>query len=116
MNTFTEPVRSGEFLLAEVNPHFRENGTIAEGQKLAPGTVVAKNAEGEFVQLDDTVTEVASGILHSAVDATEAAKPGIVVARLAVVADSSLTWPAEITEQGKAAAIAKLAESLLIVR
>lgn len=119
MQTVIEPARPGVFLLAEVNPLFRVNGVIALGQKLQAGTVLAKKSDGEYVQLDDTAadgTEVAAGVLYSAVDATEAAKPGVIVSRLAVVSGSSLTWPDEISEQDKAAAIAKLAEGFLIVR
>lgn len=119
MNAVVEPVRPGEFLITEVDHNFRENGTIAEGEKLAAGTVLAKDSGGEFVQLDDTAddgTEVAAGILYGAVDASEAAKTGVIVSKLAVVADNSLTWPTEISSEDKTAAIAKLAESFLIVR
>ncbi|MBE0437735.1 MAG: head decoration protein [Methylomicrobium sp.] len=119
MQTLIETVRPGEFLLTEVHNFFRQTGDIAETQKLQPGTVLAKNSNGEYVQLDDTAvdgTQVAAGILYSAVDATDEAKPGIIVSRLAVVNDSLLTWPAEISDQDKAAAIAKLAESHLIVK
>lgn len=119
MQKVIEPARPGDFLLAEVNPLFRVNGVIALGQKLEAGTVLAKKSDGEYVQLDDTAvdgTEVAAGILYSSVDATEAAKPGVIVSRLAVVGGSSLTWPADISAQDKAAAIAKLDESFLIVR
>ncbi|WP_404355584.1 head decoration protein [Methylotuvimicrobium sp. KM1] len=118
---FTEPNRAGEFLLTEVSPQFRENVTVAEGQDLPAGAVVAKlTAGGKFVALDpeadSTGAEVAAGVLYSAVNATESDKPGLIISRLAVVNGAALTWPEGISGGDKADAVAALELKFLIVR
>jgi hypothetical protein len=56
----------------------------------------------------------AAGIMVAAVDASTGAKPGVAIVREAMVAPDYLVWPAEITSDEKAAALADL-EKLGIV-
>lgn len=99
MTTQNESVHTGEFLLSEGNGQIsRDVVTIAKDEKLVAGAVVAKlTATGEYVALDTAVletpdgSETAAGILYAAVDATDAAAKGVVVARLAEVNSAALT-------------------------
>jgi hypothetical protein len=54
--------------------------------------------------------------LAEAVDATDAAKPAVAIARSAVVNVEELVWPAGITAQQKAAAIAELEARGIVAR
>lgn len=60
---------------------------------------------------------VAAGILLAGVDATSAAKPGVIIARAAEVKGDELTWHASVdTAAEKAAKKAELAAAGIIVR
>ncbi|CAK0763397.1 Bacteriophage lambda head decoration protein D [uncultured Gammaproteobacteria bacterium] len=60
--------------------------------------------------------QTAAAVLPAAVDATAAAMPALVIARLAEVSGSALAWPSGITAPQKAAATADLAAATIIVR
>jgi len=96
MTTLNESVHAGEFLLSEGNGLIsREAVTIAEGQNLVAGTVVAKvTASGKYVAQaagGDDGSEVAAGVLYGAVNASGGDAKGVVIARLAEVDGSAIT-------------------------
>ena len=118
---YEEPARTGEFILSEANgARSRENVTLAQGHKLAPGTVLGIVASsGEYVPLNPGATdgsENAAGLLYDAVDSTDASVAVAVVVRDAEVKGDLLIWPDGITDAQKAAAEAALQAAGLIVR
>jgi hypothetical protein len=58
----------------------------------------------------------ALAVLYEAVDATSSDKKAVVINRMAEVADNGLTWNGSITTPQKTTALAKLAETFVIVR
>ncbi|CAM9358760.1 unnamed protein product [Ectocarpus sp. 12 AP-2014] len=117
--TFTEGTHTAEHLLEEANSkRSREQGTLASGNHL-PGTVLALNSAGNYVQLapaaeDSTSTAVA--VLYAGVDATDSPKPCVVNARDCTVHGVMLTWPAAATEEQIATGTEELAEQHVIIR
>lgn len=121
MNWKTQPRTAGIYIAAEVLADLsRENGVLAAGESLQAGTVLGKLTDtGEYVQFDpaaDTGAENATAILYASKDATDAAQPIVVSARLTAVTGDELIWPDEIAEPAKEAAIAALAANFVIVR
>ncbi len=121
MATLTQANGAGEFIISEANGQLsRENMTVASGQNLAAGAVIAKlTADGKYVEYDDVGTdgsEVAAGILYAAVDASAADKPGVALVRAAEVDGNLLAWFTGATQGNKDNGTADLAGSLLIVR
>ncbi|MFP3022120.1 MAG: head decoration protein, partial [Wolbachia sp.] len=60
-------------------------------------------------------TQTAIGAVVSDVNATENAK-AVIITRCAILADHAVVWPANITEEQKAAAIKQLEARGIIVR
>ena len=92
MTTKTMAARAGGFLISEANgTRSRDNGTLALGQNLPAGTILA--ASGSYVTewTDDT----AIGVLLEAVDASLAAKPCAYIARDAEVVFANLSYSDE---------------------
>ena len=122
MPVITEGLNLGDLLKYEApNLYSRDQVTVAAGQNLVLGTVVGIDATTAKVkQIDPAATdgtEVAVGVLATSVDASLIDREdGILIARHAVVADHSLTWPAGITSLDKAAAIAQLKAAGVLVR
>ena len=92
------------------HPVITISGTLAAGN-LVSGTVVGKvTATGKYVILAPAASdgsESAAGILIGDLDASSAEEPGIFLAHGEAVS-ANLTWPAGITDNQKAAAIAQL--------
>jgi hypothetical protein len=104
----------GQFLKYEA-PHgySREDVTVASGQSLVPGQVVGRiTASGKIAAFNPSAadgTQNAAGIAFGAVDATGGDKPGVIVARHAIVVDrDNLVWAGSPTNAQKDAAIAQL--------
>ena len=122
MPVITEGLNLGDLLKYEApNLYSRDQVTVAAGQNLVLGTVVGiDTATAKVKQIDPTATdgtEVAVGVLATSIDASLIDREdGILIARHAVVADHSLTWPAGITSLDKAAAIAQLKAAGVLVR
>ena len=122
MPVITEGLNLGDLLKYEApNLYSRDQVTVAAGQNLVLGTVVGIDATTAKVkQIDPAATdgtEVAVGVLATSIDASLIDREdGILIARHAVVADHSLTWPAGITSLDKAAAIAQLKAAGVLVR
>src|SRR5690606_29446627 len=122
MSVLAEPLNLGDLLKYEApNLYSRDRVTVASGQNLPLGTVVAiVTATGKFKQIDPSAedgTQVAAGVLLQACDATLIDRDdGLVVARHAVVAHHALAWPDAITTAEKLAAIAQLKALGVLVR
>ena len=122
MPVITEGLNLGDLLKYEApNLYSRDQVTVAAGQNLVLGTVVGIDATTAKVkQIDPAATdgtEVAVGVLATSVDASLIDREdGILIARHAVVADHTLTWPAGIAPLDKAAAIAQLKAAGVLVR
>lgn len=117
--TYTEGTHTAEHLLEEANPkRSREQGVLAAGNHV-PGTVLALNADGNYVQLAPAATngtEKAVAVLYAGVDASTAPQPCVVHARDCTVHGAMLKWPAAATEEQIATGTEELAEQHIIIR
>lgn len=118
-----EKDRIGSLLKYEADKNYcREVVTIAEGQNLTMGTVVGiKTADDtcKIVSIADDETDGSDtvyGVLLEDVDATSAAKKGLVVARGAIVIESALTYPEDATAAQKKAILKGLEARGIVVR
>ncbi len=112
MSTITEQNNLGDLLKYEVsNLYSRDQITVAKGQNLKLGAVVAKKTEDGFIRVLNPAgtdgTQTAIGAIVSDVNATENAK-AVIITRGAILADHAVVWPANITEEQKAEAIKQL--------
>ena len=121
MPNLVEPNNLGDLLKYEA-PQFysRDLLTVANGQNLALGAVVGlKTSDGKarvLVPAANDGTEIAAGVLLQPVNATSADTKGVMVARHALVADTALVWPAGITTNQKATAIAQFKGLGILIR
>jgi hypothetical protein len=111
MATYTPPKKLGDLLLVEVAPGWtKEKATLLAGTAYAFGQVLAK-VSGKYQVLDPAGTgaaKKAAAVLGEAVDATDGDRPGVVIARGAVVDLTELAWPQSITDVQKATALDEL--------
>ena len=105
-----EKDRLGSLLKYEADKNYcREVVTIAVGQNLKMGSVVGIKSEDDTCKMvsiaeDETDgSDVPFGVLLEDVDATSAAKQGLLVARDAIVIDSALVYPNGATADQKKA-------------
>lgn len=115
----TEKAHAGEFILSKANGNLSfDNGTLVSGNDLFAGTVLGKlTANGKWTAYDNVGSdgsELASGILFDAVDASAGDAACVVLARDAEVIGDSLTYA--VSPSGEAAAIVDLALVHIIVR
>lgn len=117
--TFTEGRHTGEHIVSEANgARAREQGTLATGN-LEAGTVLALNADGDYVAVDFAAadgTEDAKAVLYAAVDASASPQPCVVHARACEVHGEALTWPDAATELQIEGGISDLTLRGVIVR
>lgn len=117
--TAQEPVYAGEYILSELPNLSRDQRIVSAGTHV-PGTVMAQvTASKELVALDPaaaTGAEVAVAVLYDHADASVAAVPAVVSARLTAVRATDLVWPAGITDPQKTTALAQLASQHIIAR
>lgn len=122
MPVLIETNYAGEFLLSQAPGQLSfDKATLAAGQNLKAGTVLGKLTTGGNLSAYDNDasdgTQTAVAILYADVDASAAATPCTVVARLAEVALQKLVWGAAVTTNAeKTAAYADLAALHIIVR
>jgi len=122
MSIILQPKDLADLLRFEAESRYsRERVTLAAGHNLTLGTVVATDtATGKIAPLDPSDTgslNQATGVLINDCDATSADNPdALVVVRHAVVLRDALIWPAAITAEQKAAAIAQLRDLGILVR
>lgn len=95
--------------------------TIADGATdfVAGDTFTITVSEGDAEILNPAHTDgtqIAGGVLYSAVDATDADKQGVAVYKTAAVLASALVWPSGISDTNKATAIAQLAARGIVLR
>lgn len=99
----------------------REVGTLAAGQALMLGTVIARrSSDGKLVALDPAASDgsdLAVGVLAFDCDATLIDRDdALFIARHAIVARNSLLWPDAISPVQKATAQAQLAALGILAR
>ena len=99
----------------------REDVTVASGQNLAFGTIVARlNTGGKIVAASSggsDGSQTAIGVITAAVNASAADAPGVIVARHAVVAKDALVYGAGLDNQPKKdAALAQLKTAGIVAR
>lgn len=132
MTVTHEPMNLADLLKQEAaNYYSRDVATLAAGQHLQLGAVIAKRTEDSKITALDLThqespsgasptgpsgAEVAYGILMQETDASSADQETIVIARDAVVSASALIWPSAITAAEKTAAINQLKERGILVR
>lgn len=124
MTVTHEPMNLADLLKQEAEKYYsRDVATLASGQHLQLGAVIAKRTADEKITALDltqhespTGAEVAYGILMQETDASNADQETIVIARDAVVAANALIWPSAITAAEKTAAINQLKERGILVR
>lgn len=104
----------GQFLKYEAPQGYsRDDVIVASGQNIAIGQVVGRiTASGKIAAFNPGATDGtqnAIGVSLAAVDATASDKPGVIVARHAIVVDrDNLVWGGSPTNAQKDAAIAQL--------
>lgn len=122
MSVITQPNDLADLLRFEAESRYsRERVTLAAGHNLSLGTVIATDtATGKISSLDPSDTgslNQASGVLLNDCDATTDDNPdALVVVRHAIVLRDALIWPAAITAEQKATAIAQLHALGILVR
>ncbi len=120
MTYITEQNNLGDLLKYEASSLYsRDQITVAKGQNLKLGTVVGYDTKDNLIKaLNPTATDgtqTAIGVIASDVNAKENSK-GVIIARGAMLADHAVVWPANITEEQKAAAIKQLEARGIIIR
>ena len=122
MSVMTQPNDLADLLRFEAESRYsRERMTLAAGNNLTLGAVIATDsATGKIAPLDPADTgslNQASGVLINDCNATSTDNPdALVVVRHAIVLRDALIWPAAITAEQKAAAIAQLRALGILVR
>ena len=111
---------TADLVLFEVAPIWsRDKVLIGAGALVPMGTVLAKDASGEYNPVDFAGAdgaEVAVAVACETVDASAAAKKGSVMRRGCVLDTTSLVWPASATDVQKAGAIASLNALGILIR
>ncbi|WP_264376981.1 MULTISPECIES: head decoration protein [unclassified Wolbachia] len=119
MTCITEQNNLGDLLKYEASSLYsRDQITVAKGQNLKLGTVVALDKDSMVKIINPTATDgtqTAIGAIVSDVNATENAK-AVIITRVAMLADCAVVWPANITEEQKNAAIKQLEGRGIIIR
>lgn len=119
MSCIIEQNNLGDLLKYEASSLYsRDQITVAKGQNLKLGTVVALDKDSMVKIINPTATDgtqTAIGVIASNVNAKENSK-GVIIARGAMLADYAVVWPANITEEQKAAAIKQLEGRGIIIR
>ena len=122
MAVLHEPISLGDLLKYEApNLYSRDEVVVASNQTLALGAVVGRvTATREIVALDPTASdgrETVAGVLIEAVttSATERRR-SVIVARHAILFGGVLVFPASLTSEQTAVALAQLAALGVLVR
>ncbi len=120
MTLKTEGFHAGHFLVSEAEgTRSRDVVTIAHGEVLAAGSVLAKNSStGKYTHYNNDTTPInaAVGILFANVDATAGDVKAVMIARDAEVNLSELQWAATEDTGDRDAAIADLKLLHIIAR
>lgn len=116
MTSVTEANNLGDLLKYEAsNLYSRDQITVAKGQNLKLGMVVGCDKDNVIKIINPAATDgtqTAIGVIASDVNATKA----VIITCIAMLADHAVVWPANITEEQKAAAIKQLEARGIIIR
>ncbi|WP_341823920.1 head decoration protein [Wolbachia endosymbiont (group A) of Udea olivalis] len=120
MSCISEQNNLGDLLKYEVSSLYsRDQITVAKGQNIKLGAVVAKKTEDGLIRVLNPAgtdgTQTAIGVIVSDVNAIENTK-AVIITRVAMLADHAVVWPANITEEQKAEAIKQLEARGIIIR
>jgi len=122
-NVIEENERLGALLKYEADKNFsRDVVTIAKGQNLKMGTVLGKvSADGTYkivsIAEDETDgSDTSAGILLEDIDATNATKKALMLARIGMVDESKVIYPTSATDDQKAAILEELKKLGIITR
>ncbi|ACN95470.1 head decoration protein [Wolbachia endosymbiont of Carposina sasakii] len=120
MSCISEQNNLGDLLKYEVSSLYsRDQITVAKGQNIKLGAVVAKKTEDGLIRVLNPAgtdgTQTAIGVIVSDVNAIENTK-AVIVTRVAILADHAVVWPANITEEQKAEVIKQLEGRGIIIR
>ena len=111
MAIFPQPKNLSDVLLVEVSTGWtKQKGTLLAGSKYTLGQVLAK-VTGKYQVIDPAGAAAAKKavvVLAEDVDATDGDRPGVLIARGAVVDLNELVWPAGFTDAQKATALDEL--------
>ena len=114
----TEPAHAREFLLSDYGTRSRESVALVKGVKLPAGAVLGRRADdGRVIGWHPSATDgtaMAVGIIAHPVDGKAA--HGLAFVRGCTVKAERLGWPAGITDEQKAVAVAQLAAVGIIAR
>ncbi|MCO6057313.1 head decoration protein [Pseudomonas sp. MOB-449] len=120
MPVLTESRRAGDFVLSEANGNLSRDRIVIDTGVHLPGTVLGQvTATKKFVALDPAATtgaENAAAVLRDHADATDGDVNAVGYVRLAEVRADMLVWPAGISDNDKAEALAALATAHLVAR
>uniref|UniRef100_A0A3B0J7C5 Head decoration protein n=1 Tax=Wolbachia endosymbiont of Aleurodicus dispersus TaxID=1288877 RepID=A0A3B0J7C5_9RICK len=121
MTSITEQNNLGDLLKYEASSLYsRDQITVAKGQNLKLGAVVAKKTEDGFIRVLSPIgtdgTQTAIGVITNDVNSKDSDMKGIIITRIAMLADHAVVWPANITEEQKTAAIKQLEARGVIIR
>ncbi|WP_264707725.1 head decoration protein [Wolbachia endosymbiont (group B) of Agriphila straminella] len=121
MTCITEQNNLGDLLKYEASSLYsRDQITVAKGQNLKLGAVVAKKTDDGFIKaLNPTATDgtqTAVGVITTDIHSKNSDIKGVIITRSAMLADHAIVWPTGITEEQKAAAIKQLEGRGIIVR
>lgn len=121
MTVAIEQNNLGDLLKFEApNLYSREEITVAQGQKLALGTIIGQDSETDLIKAFNPAatdgTQNALGALIAEVDATSGNTKAVIVTRDTILADHAVVWPTTITLEQKTAAIKQLEARGVIIR
>ena len=122
MTALLQPNNLADLLRYEANSRYsREVATLASGNTLSLGTVIATDSvTGKIAPFDPDDTgslNLPTGVLIDDCDAALADNPyALLVVRHAVVAHDALIWPVSITAEQQASAEAQLKTLGILVR
>ncbi|WP_341819713.1 head decoration protein [Wolbachia endosymbiont (group A) of Brachyopa scutellaris] len=121
MSCIIEQNNLGDLLKYEASSLYsRDQITVAKGQNIKLGTVVAKKTDDGFIRVLNPTgtdgTQTAVGVITTDIHSKDSDMKGVIITRSAMLADHAVVWPANITEEQKAAAIKQLEARGIIVR
>ncbi|MGL9762099.1 MAG: head decoration protein [Wolbachia sp.] len=121
MSCISEQNNLGDLLKYEASSLYsRDQITVAKGQNIKLGTVVAKKTDDGFIRVLNPTgtdgTQTAVGVITTDIHSKDSDMKGVIITRSAMLADHAVVWPANITEEQKNAAIKQLEGRGIILR
>lgn len=121
MSCISEQNNLGDLLKYEASSLYsRDQITVAKGQNIKLGTVVAKKTDDGFIRMLNPTgtdgTQTAVGVITTDIHSKDSDMKGVIITRGAILADHAVVWPANITEEQKNAAIKQLEGRGIIIR